>query len=390
MKTAAPFRLFSMLALLGALMGPAFAQNQTAPASPAAPPSAASDDPDAPILIPELKAAGKTYENVRVREVTPTSVIIQYHGGMASVALADLPPDLQQRFGYEPAKAAVETARLKTEAESRRAHESLSPLAGEGSMYAADRILQNFGAPPKIFQEVNMRPRFEQLGIDAKNQGARPSCAVFAVVSALEFQQAPPTGPAPRLSEEYLIWATLKTLGKAGVRMPKTETPGFDIGFSLVEVTQALRTYGIALESEQPYHLTVDNPRILEPDPSIIDSAKLRCPVNGYLIPGREPASEIGNMIQVLNQGVPVIAGLKWPAEAAVNKTGVLDAQPGQDKDLHAIMFVGYRSPTGRLEDTQFLFKNSYGNQWGDAGYGLASYHYLEKNLQVAMFMDVR
>ena len=387
MKTATAKSLLLFLAALCVSFA-ARAQNQTALAPPA---YAAPAAPDPSTVIPELRAGGKVYQDVRVREVTPTSIIIFYRGGLTSIALADLPPEWQQRFGYDPAKAAAVAARDQADAASRIAHEAGSPLAGVGdSAVAADRILQNFGKPPKIFQEVTMRPRFEMLGIDSKTQGARPSCAIFAVVSALEYQRSPPNGPAPRLSEEYLIWATLKTLGKAGVRLPKTDVPGFDVGFSLIEVTQALRAYGIALESEAPYHLTAAAPTIYEPPPEIIDASRLRSPVEGYVITGREPAMQIGNIIQALNQGVPVIVGLKWPAAAAVNKTGILDTQTDLDKDYHAVLFVGYRSTSNRLEDTQFLFKNSYGSQWGDHGYGVVSYAYLQKNLGMATFMDVR
>ncbi|MGA2052345.1 MAG: C1 family peptidase [Opitutales bacterium] len=384
-NTAAKFPAL-FLALLGTFSsGVARAQNQTA-----APPPASASAPSPDEVIPELTVNGKVYQDVRVNEITPTSIVIFYRGGIASIALADLPPDLQQRFGYNPGQAAAELARQKADADARRAHEESSPLAGEGSPDAADRILESFGQPPKVFEEVNMRPRFELLGIDAKNQGARPSCAVFAVVSALEYQQSPPDGPAPSLSEEYLIWATLKTLGQAGIRLPKTDVPGFDVGFSLVEVIQALRAYGIALESELPYHVTADNPVIYEPNADVIASAKLRSPVNGYIITGREPAMQIANLVQALNQGVPVIVGLKWPSDAAVNNTGVLDNQTDMDKGAHAVVIVGYRTSTGRIEDAQFLFKNSYGVQWGDHGYGIATYNYLMKNLEMAMFMDVR
>jgi hypothetical protein len=378
MKSTAAKSLALFLALLGTFSVVVRAQNQAAP------------PPADPNYIPELRVGSKVYENVHVREVTPTSIVILYRGGLGSVALADLPPDLQQRFGYDPDKAAAVIARDKADAESLRAHEAGSPLAGEGSLDAADRILQSFGQPPKIFQEVNMRPRFEQLGIGAENQGARPSCAVFAVVTALEYQQSPANGPAPQLSEEYLIWGTLKTLGQAGIRLPKTDVPGFDVGFSLVEVTQALRAYGIALESELPYHVSSANPVIYEPGDDIIASAKLRSPVNGYVITGRQPAMQIANIINTLNQGVPVIIGLKWPNDAAVNKTGVLDTQTDLAPNDHAVVLVGYRTSTGRIEDTQFLFKNSYGAQWGDHGYGIATYNYLLKNLAIAMFMDVR
>jgi hypothetical protein len=361
------------------------AQNQ-----PATPTSGGVNPNSLPIVIPELRVDGKVYDNVQVRDITPQSIIIFYSGGLTSLPLADLPPDLQQRFGYDPGKAAADAAREQAEAEALRAKEAGSPLGGDGSMFAADRILQSFGQAPKIFAEVNMRPRFEQLGIYPQNQGARPSCAVFAMVSALEFQESPPNGPAPALSEEYLIWATLKTLGMAGLRFPKKDTPGFDVGFSLLEVSQALRAYGIALEGELPYQVSAANPIILTPDDGIVDRAKLRSPANGFWVTGRDPATRISGIVDSINQGVPVVVGLKWPEDAALDKTGFLDTQTALESSLHAVLFIGYRSSTGKLEDCQFLFKNSYGSNWGDHGYGLVTYRYLAKNLDDALFLDVR
>ncbi len=384
-----------LLVLLGAGAGGwARAQNATATAPPAnagAPASVSANGNvtapgDKPTSIPELHVGDKVYYDVKVFQVTPKEIVISHRGGLASIALTDLPPDLQAKFSYDPAKAAAAAAKEESVAAGRR-------LAGSGlgqTGFAAERILQKFGQPPKINQAVSLRPRFDQLGIDAKNQGMRPSCAVFAVVSALEYQQAPLKGPAPRLSEEYLIWATLKTLGKAGIRIPKVDTPGFDVGFSIPEVTQALRAYGISTEEELPYHLTAADARIVEPTPEVIDRAKLRSPVNGYIITGRDAPTRIGGIIHALNEGVPVVAGMRWPAEDTLTKEAVLDAQPGRDGANHAVLIVGYRSKAGKLDDVEFLFKNSYGDNWGDHGYGLVTYEYLVKNLDSAFFMDVR
>jgi len=39
----------------------------------------------------------------------------------------------------------------------------------------------------------------------------------------------------------------------------------------------------------------------------------------------------------------------------------------------HAVTLVGYKSATGRIEDAVFIFKNSYGVDWGQGGYGTAT-----------------
>jgi hypothetical protein len=48
---------------------------------------------------------GRTYQNVTVTKVEPDAVHIMYDGGVGSVNLADLTPDLQKRFNYNPQAA---------------------------------------------------------------------------------------------------------------------------------------------------------------------------------------------------------------------------------------------------------------------------------------------
>jgi hypothetical protein len=60
-----------------------------------------------------LTVDGVTYSNVTFGTATPLSVSIRHRTGIASVPLAKLPPDLQQRLGYDPQKAAAYQQYLK-------------------------------------------------------------------------------------------------------------------------------------------------------------------------------------------------------------------------------------------------------------------------------------
>ncbi len=346
--------------------------------------------PPFPAVIPEVQVGANVYYDVRILQVTPVSVVLGHRDGITSVPLADLPPDLQKRFGYDPAKAAAEEAQRQAENTAHQVQANAAAGDKGPPTLTAQEILQRFGQPPKIFGEVNMQPRFDQLGIDVKSQGARPSCAVFALVGALEYQRSPPAGPAPEYSEEYLIWATLKTLGKVGLAVPQGDSETLDIGFSLNEVAEALRAYGIALAEELPYHFTLTDPHVIEPATDVIERAKKRSPVDGFYITGRGPQMQIANIVQVLNAGVPVIAGMKWPEQKNFADNAELDGQPGLEKSAHAVLLVGYLTKTGKIEDAQFLFKNSFGEKWGTHGYGVATYKYLAGNLESALFLDAR
>jgi len=62
---------------------------------------------------------GTNYQNVRVVRVEDDAVTILYKDGGALVFLNKLPPDLQERFDYDPVKAkAAAEARAKADAEN--------------------------------------------------------------------------------------------------------------------------------------------------------------------------------------------------------------------------------------------------------------------------------
>ena len=62
---------------------------------------------------------GKVYQDVKVVRSEPDAVTILHHDGGGRIPLANLPPDLQKRFHYDPAKAkAAADARARDDAEN--------------------------------------------------------------------------------------------------------------------------------------------------------------------------------------------------------------------------------------------------------------------------------
>ena len=62
---------------------------------------------------------GVKYQNVRVIRVEDDAVTIIYKDGGALIFLNKLPPDLQQKFDYDPVKAKIAMeARVKADAEN--------------------------------------------------------------------------------------------------------------------------------------------------------------------------------------------------------------------------------------------------------------------------------
>ncbi len=342
----------------------------------------------------ESLTAGKvTYQRVTVRSVSPRTVMILHAGGMASVRLRDLAPELQAAFGYDPVAEQAEDAalaRATAERQARQAQVAQAPQVrerAEGTTF--DRLLRDFGRPASVRGGVDMRPQFRALELHAKNQGRRPSCAVFAVVSALEFLRAENTGQAEKLSEEYLIWATGKTLQRAGADAPGLTGEDADAGFALTEVVTALRSYGIPLYDEMPNTIGRTSNLTADPPPEVVTAARQRTQVGVHLVPGRDNATLLNNIVHALNAGLPVAIGTGWPRffnmRAALLNTQ--DPIPGYG---HAVTLVGYTSETGRIEDATFIFRNSWGANWGANGYGYATYAYLAKHLHNAILLELR
>jgi hypothetical protein len=345
-----------------------------------------------------LPAGKVTYRNVVVRSVSASNVMISHDGGMASVPLRSLSPDLQTAFGYSPeaeaaAAAAAQTAQLERQLATGAEPKTTLPKprpAGAHSNF--DRLLQKFGQAPEIRSSVDLRPQFVELALGVKNQGPRPSCAVFAIVSALEFQNAQINGKSEQFSEEYLIWATSKLLNRPTVARDTTQTEAtesldsLDIGFTLTDVVSALRSYGIPAQTELPYNYAHDA-SVAEPPAAVVAGAQAHNRVSIFPLPGHDASARVANLIQALNHGVPVPIGLAWPSWRAL-RTGFINTQIPSGGG-HAVTLVGYDNKTGDIKDTVFIFKNSWGVRWGTGGYGFVTYSYVSKNLVEAVLLDV-
>ena len=348
--------------------------------------------------LESLQAGATTYHHVKVLSINARTIMIMHSGGMASVRLRDLPPELQSRFGYNSAADATADAALQHAnelASKQRQEEAIKRARSTDSNSRIEDLLLHFGQKPEIKNETDLRPRFIELGLGVKNQGRRPSCAVFAIVSALEYQNAELTGQTEKLSEEYLLWATRKTLNR-GAHPTGDSSSGqpdlsddADEGFSLDDVVLALRTYGIPPLSAMPdagYRKMTDIP---EPAPELIDQARTHQRVFVHPLPGHNQAMRIDNFIQALNAGIPVSIGMRWPS-FRTTRGGFLNEQLPLPGGAHAVTLVGYKNSSGQVEDTVFMFKNSWGPAWGEGGYGRATYRYLRNNLLDAELLEIQ
>ncbi len=341
----------------------------------------------------ESLAVGKmVYRDVVVKSVTARTVMFTHRGGLASIKLRDLSPEWQERFGYDPvAEQASDEAlkRAQAERQARLTAAAQADKVAQARVAASrfERVLQACGQSVTPLAEVDLRPRFRELELHAKNQGRRPSCAIFAVVSAIEYIHAENTGKAEKFSEEYLIWATRKSLQRPYQAEPTMTGEDADAGFALTEVVMALRSYGIPPERAMPNTMGRAIDAVAEPAPEVIAAARSRTQGSVFQVPGRDNATVLNNVIHALNAGLPVAIGTAWPRFFNMRAALLNSQEPSYS---HAVTLVGYRCPTGRIEDTTFIFKNSWGADWGANGYGYATYSYLLKHLHTAILLELR
>ncbi len=340
-----------------------------------------------------LQAGDQIFRNVTVKSVNATSLVILHSGGLAQVDLDRLSEDLQEKYGYDPEKAEKRRYELKLEAQERSRKPIQTYQKRQDNSSDVSTILSSFGQEPQLRELVDLRPKFNELDLSVRSQGRRPSCAVFAVVSALEYQNAAQAGKAEKLSEEYLIWATMKTLGRYDISdawSASERSNDGDAGFYLPEVVQALRAYGIPLREKLPYSIVGHLMNDVDPSEELIRSARSRAKISYYKIPGRTKLALIGNLIHPLNAGVPVVIGLAWPHYKTLLRNPTLSQQKPREGYAHAVTIVGYKCPTGKKDDLTFIFRNSWGRKWGAGGYGFIKMEYLEKHLFDAIVLETQ
>jgi hypothetical protein len=123
---------------------------------------------------------GKVYQNVTVIDSKPDAVTILHQDGGALVPLANLPPDIQKRFNYDPAKA-------KAAADARARNDAANALA--------------------LQTEMDQTSQMRQPAPDAQDSGAPETDS-----SQANDEEAPSTTPASSKTTRYSIDAIASSM----------------------------------------------------------------------------------------------------------------------------------------------------------------------------------
>jgi hypothetical protein len=128
------------------------------------------------MVIPVLEGRYHAYTNATVLEVTPARLLVRHDGGVSTVRLSELNPELQRQFGYDPAKA--EELEVASPAP---ANVNPSPAARNSASNSGGRVKLPYGTFEKSFvvpgkgQLLLQIPAIWKVTTQPSPKGAPPS-----------------------------------------------------------------------------------------------------------------------------------------------------------------------------------------------------------------------
>ena len=221
-----------------------------------------------------------------------------------------------------------------------------------------------------------------------KHQGRRNTCSVLAATALMEYLIKMETGKELDLSENYNYWCAKKyALTEGYIRDTYTGIDGL-AGYLAVEGYK----YGCMEESEWPYEIESwegkgdTRYRYIEGKP-VMENFTGTPPINANTIPfviepiyiEKEDVKDF-----ILREAKPVVFNILWSPDAVDNKTGAIRMLTDEEVNAamgHVILLVGYNEKA-----KTFTFRNSWGEEWGDQGYGTFPEEYILKHYEAAKF----
>ncbi|MEC1414923.1 C1 family peptidase [Bacillus safensis] len=224
-------------------------------------------------------------------------------------------------------------------------------------------VLPIFTAPEK-FEVENITPVRDQ-----KNEG---TCVGFAcAVGIKEWQEQKERNNFIQLSPRYL-YEKSKSEDEFPDDSPRCSP--FGDGTSVRVAMDMLKKYGVCEERYWPYVPCEPG----SPTSEAEDNAK------HYRIKAYASLNSIETMKRSLIVNGPFVVGTSvyenW-SEPEVWTTGKIPLPNGRFEGGHAICIVGYDDTAQLLK-----FKNSWGNEWGDNGFGYLPYQYKDSQADRLFF----
>lgn len=223
----------------------------------------------------------------------------------------------------------------------------------------------------------------------ARHQGSRNLCNAFAAVSLAEYLVWKKENVKPDFSEEFIYYNTkLNFTDTPDLQAYKAETglPGYAAVVALGG--------GVVLETEWPFLPTLPQHAVVPPltDPDIgTPPAGVAQKVLGYkFAPKAVRRTEIKQFLAAEHR--PVVINLMLYTGNMDGATGSLRQPTAAQRQTcfssgngcggHVVLLTGYDPKT-----KEYLFRNSWGASWGNAGYGRVPEAYVEQDCEACHFI---
>ncbi|UXR63904.1 C1 family peptidase [Bdellovibrio bacteriovorus] len=239
-------------------------------------------------------------------------------------------------------------------------------------------LLCSFLLEQALAKQVDLR----HLQTPVKNQKNRDTCAYFAVNALVESTLKTQFGQEFDISEEYEIFRH---------KVLSPWRPEVEFGNTYDLLTQFSNGMSFYQEHQLPYQ--VSSPDFTQPlsaeqdefynlgkkNIARVDYRSLRTKILTQMWV-RRPWSAL--FMQELDQNRPVVVTLKVAIPHINDKKGTFTYSPEIDEQCnsgkiscggHAVLIVGYDD-----EKKVFLFKNSWGEDWGLGGYGFVTFDHVD------------
>ncbi len=210
-----------------------------------------------------------------------------------------------------------------------------------------------------------------------ENQDALGSCTAHAVIGMLEYMMRRGIGEHTDLSRLFLYKVTRRLLGWTG-----------DTGAHIRTTIKAAAGFGVPPEEYCPYDISRYED---EPDAFLYGyannfKAMKYARLDPYHASGKET---LGAVKYVLAAGFVVAFG--FPVYTSMTDSPYVPYPTSTDRlqGGHAVLAVGYdddieiEDAGKKMKEGCLIFRNSWGDDWGENGYGYLPYKYVEEGLAV-------
>jgi C1A family cysteine protease len=208
---------------------------------------------------------------------------------------------------------------------------------------------------PNFEKQVHASADYSSLLNPVRDQGNLGSSVGFAMAYTLEYYIFKQLNKKVILSPLFIYYHARKIAG----------TEKIDAGAFIKDAVKVTQDTGAVEEKEWPYNIT----KFAVQPPKKLDKS------THYFVINVSPVKSVKQLKNALSNYGPVIIGISI-YESFLTNTGMVKMPTSKENVIggHAISLVGFD------DQTQFFkFKNSWGENWGENGYGYIPYDYMEK-----------